>query len=130
FSGCVPGVVAVDADPLSSGALPFVAPPAGAAELAVTRASGGFRSAVQVNVAGAIFGVDQRARAQTGWSQGTPVDDGGAVTAGGSVGIAPNGADLVVAYVRRTSDTNGDLVAASLGPTGARTGESLLEQNV
>jgi hypothetical protein len=131
FSGsCVPGAATIDGDVLSTGALPYVAPPAGAAELALTYAGSGFRAAVQTNASGTVFGVDQRARTAGGWGAGTPVDDGGTVTAGGSVGIAPNGADLAVAYYRRTSDTTGDLVVATLGPGGVRTGETVLEKSV
>ena len=131
FDGqCAPGVVTVDANPLSGGPLPYVAPPASAAELAVTRASGAFRVALQTSTSGTAFGVEQRARAGASWSAATVIDDGGAVTAGGSVGIAPSGGDLAIAYYRRTSDTLGDLVVAKVGADGVRTGETVLETSV
>ncbi len=129
-ASCVPGVPVLDADPLSGASLAFVAPPAGAAELAVTHAAGAFRAALQATTTAPAFAVEQRTRAGTSWSAATAVDDGGAVTAGGSVGIAPNGAGLAVAYYRRTSDTVGDLVVAKLGADGFRTGEAILEKSV
>lgn len=130
FAGCAPGAVSVDADPLSTGALPYQAPPAGAPELALARATGAFHAAIQENGGGTILDVAHRARAGAGWGAASPVDDGGTVTSGGSVGIAENGTGLAVAYYRRTSDTIGDLVVASVGPTGVRTGETVLEHDV
>ena len=129
-TGCVPGTPTLDADPLSASALAYVAPPAGAAELAVTYASGAFRSALQTTTTAPAFGVEQRTRAGATWNAATAIDDGGAVTAGGSVGIAPNGTDLAIVYYRRKSDTIGDLVVAKVGADGVRTSETVLESSV
>jgi hypothetical protein len=130
FTGCSPGTVTIDADPLSTGTLAYQAPPAGAPELALTRSANGFHAAVQEDATGTIRDVAHRARTGSTWSAADSVDDGGTVTAGGSVGIAPNGAGLAVVYYRRTSDTVGDLVVANLSATGTRTGETVLEKDV
>lgn len=130
FAGCVPGAVTLDAQPFGTADVPYRAPPAGAPEVAVTRLVGSFHAAFQKPTTATILGVDRRTRTGGAWSAASEVDDGGTVTAGGSVGIASNGADLMVAYYRRTSDTVGDLVVKTLDAAGTSKGEAVLERDV
>lgn len=109
----------------------YLPPPAGAPEIALARIAGSWRAALQESKSPTVLGVDHRARITPTWAAATEVDDGGTVTAGGGLGIAPNGADLAMVYFRRTSDTVGDLVVANVSATtGVRTGETVLEHGV
>lgn len=130
FAGCVPGTATLDTQPFGTTDVPYQAPPAGAPEVAVTRVLGSFHAAFQKPTTPTILGVDRRTRTGGAFSAASEVDDGGTVTAGGSVGIAANGADVMVAYYRRTSDTVGDLVVKTLDAAGATKGETVLEQSV
>ena len=130
FAGCAPGAVTIDADPISTGALGYKPPPAGAPELAVARVTTGLHAAFEQTESAAILGVAHRARAGSAWGAATSIDDGGTVNAGGSIGIASSGSGFAVAYYRRSSDTLADLVVATLDGAGARVSETILEHDV
>lgn len=130
FGGCTPGIVAIDPLAFGTADVPYQPPPSGAPEVAVTRAGGSFHAAFQKPTTATILGVDRRTRAGGAWNAAAEVDDGGAVTAGGSVGVTTNGTDIMVAYYRRTSDTVGDLVVKTLDSAGAAKDETVLERGV
>ncbi len=132
FGGCMPGIVAIDTLAFGTADVPYQPRPSGAPEVAVTRDLGSFHAAFQKPTTPTILGVDRGTRVggACNAASASEVDDGGTVTAGGSVGITPNGPDLMVAYYRRTSDTVGDLVVKTLDSAGAPKSETVLERGV